>query len=215
MLKIKYQIDNIPLWFKPFYYISTYLGLWLIVFYRWIIQKTCTIIIEGQEFIDLYPSRIEAIWHYRGSMYWLGLQNVTNHVQFSHPLWFMYKIILALRWHGCKVVIGSTGYGGREAADKIVAEIKNGYCCCITPDGPAGPFKEVKKGVLHMCMQSGVPVIPVQCDSSLSFPIFWNWDKKRVPFFFSTITIRYQEPMFVTEENFDDVHKQLAIAMGD
>ncbi len=114
MLKIKYQIDNIPLWFKPFYYISTYLGLWLIVFYRWIIQKTCTIIIEGQEFIDLHPSRIEAIWHYRGSMYWLGLQNVTNHVQFSHPLWFMYKIILALRWHGCKVVIGSTGHGGRR-----------------------------------------------------------------------------------------------------
>lgn len=215
MSLIKYKINEIPLWFKPFYYASSYLGVYFIVFYRWMIQKTCTIIVEGQEFIDLYPSRIEAIWHYKGSMYWLGLQDVTNHVQFSHPLWFMYKIILALRWHGCKVVIGSAGHGGREAADKIVTEIKNGYCCCITPDGPGGPFKEVKKGVLHMSIQSGVPVIPVQCDSSLSFPIFWNWDKKRVPFFFSTITIRYQKPIFVTEENFNEVHKQLAIVMGD
>jgi lysophospholipid acyltransferase (LPLAT)-like uncharacterized protein len=66
-----------------------------------------------------------------------------------------------------------------------------------------------------MSLQSGVPVIPVQCESNLSFPIFWNWDKKRVPLFFSTITIRYQKPIFVTVENFDEIHKELAIAMGD
>jgi lysophospholipid acyltransferase (LPLAT)-like uncharacterized protein len=215
MSLIKYTVTNIPLWFKPFYYFTSYLGAYLIYTYKWTILKTCTIIVEGQEYVDKYPARIESVWHYKGGLYWLGLQDVNQHVQFSHPLWYMFKIIIALRWYGCNVIIGSTGYGGRKAADKIVQEIKKGYCCCITPDGPAGPFKEIKKGVLHMSLQSGAPIIPVQCDSSLSFPIFWNWDKKRVPFFFSTITIRYQKPIFVTEENFKEAHKELAIAMGD
>lgn len=215
MSLIKYEITNIPLWFKPFYYVSSYLGAYLIYFYKWAIQKTCKIIVEGQENVDQHSARIESVWHYKGSLYWLGLQDVKEYVQFSHPIWYMYKIIIALRWYGCKVIFGSTGYGGREAADKIVEELKKGYRCCITPDGPAGPFKEIKKGVLHMSMQSGVPVIPVHCDCSRSFPIFWNWDKKRIPVFFSTITIRYQEPIFVTAENFDECQKQLAIAMGD
>ena len=215
MSLIKYRIKNIPLWFKPYYYFHSYVGAIIIYCYKWLVLKTCKIKIEGQEYIDQNPARIESVWHYIGALYWLGLQDSTRYVQFSHPLWYMYKMIIALRWFGCKVVIGSTGYGGREAADKIVQEIKKGFCSCITPDGPAGPFKEIKKGVLHMSLQSGVPVIPVQCESNLSFPIFWNWDKKRIPFFFSTITIRYQKPIFVTEENFNEAHKELAIAMGD
>jgi len=215
MSLIKYRVGNIPLWFKPFYYVTSYLGAYIIYAYKWLILNTCRIVVEGKENVEKYPARIESVWHYKGSMYWLGLQDVTKFVQFSHPLWFMYKIILLLRWYGCKVVIGSTGHGGREAADKIVQEIKNGYSCVITPDGPAGPLKEIKKGVLHMGLQAGVPVIPVQCESNYSFPIFWNWDKKRVPLFFSTITIRYQKPLFVTKHNFDEVHKILATAMGD
>jgi lysophospholipid acyltransferase (LPLAT)-like uncharacterized protein len=215
MIKFKYEVHQIPLWFKPFFYLTSYLGAYFITFYKWAVLQTCTIIVKGEEYIDQYPGRIESVWHYKASMYWLVLRDVKNYVQFSHPLWFMYKIILALRWHGCKVILGSTGHDGREAADKIVEEIKNDYACCITPDGPIGPFKKIKKGVLYMSIQSGVPVVPVQIQCSNDFPLWYQWDKKRIPFFFSTVIISYQEPMFVTKENFDECNKQLAIAMGD
>ncbi|MFQ6677136.1 MAG: DUF374 domain-containing protein [Fidelibacterota bacterium] len=215
MFKLNYEVTKIPLWFKPFYYLSSYMGALLITFYRWGVLHSCTIHFEGLEFVKPYPSRIESIWHYKGPMYWLAQKNVDHYVQFSHPLWFMYKIILALRWQGVKVILGSAGHSGREAADKIVEEVKKGYACCITPDGPEGPVKVIKKGVLHMSMQSGAPIIPVRVECSHSFRIWYQWDKKRIPFFFSDITIRYQAPIFVSEENFSESFAQLAKSMGD
>jgi hypothetical protein len=103
MSLIKYRVGNIPLWFKPFYYVTSYLGAYIIYAYKWLILNTCRIVVEGKENVEKYPARIESVWHYKGSMYWLGLQDVTKFVQFSHPLWFMYKIILiyvgmGVRW---------------------------------------------------------------------------------------------------------------------
>ncbi len=66
-----------------------------------------------------------------------------------------------------------------------------------------------------MSKQSGAPIIPVRIKAKSFFPIFWNWDNKKIPYFFTTITIKYLEPIFVTEENFNESHTQLTIAMGD
>ncbi len=215
MAFIKYNFYNIPFWFKPFYYLHSYLGAAFIFSYKWLVLKTCKIVIEGQDHLDKHPSRIESAWHHNGSLYWLGLREVNNHVQFMHPAWYMNKIKLAMEWQGCHVIVGSTGHGGKEAADLIVAELIKGHRCFITPDGPYGPQKELKKGVLHMSVQSGVPILPVQVMAKRFFPIFWNWDNKKIPYFFTTITIKYLEPIFVTEENFNESHTQLTIAMGD
>jgi len=211
----KYRVDNVPILIRPFYFILAYFVSAIGRLYWWILQKTCAIELEGTEWIEKHPGRIEAVWHYKSFLYWLSKSHGKNYVQFSHPDWYMMYAIISMRWMGAEVILGSTGHDGKNAADQIVERIKTGKACCVTPDGPFGPYKEIKKGILHMSLQSGLPIIPVRIDCDKYFRIPFAWDKKWIPKLFSTIKISFHNPIYVTENNLDDFDQQLAIEMGD
>ncbi len=210
-----YTVNNVPLLIRPFYLFLAYFVSAIFRLYWWLVQKTCTVEIKGEEWIKKHPGRIEAVWHYKSFLYWSSKKNGNNYVQFSHPDWYMLYAIIVLRWMGSEVILGSTGHDGKEAADQIVERIKTGKASCVTPDGPFGPYKEIKKGILHMSNQSGLPIIPVRVDCDKYFHISFAWDKKWIPKLFSTIKVSFEDPIFVTENNIEDIHQQLAIAMGD
>ena len=83
-----------------------------------------------------------------------------------------------------KIILGSTGHSGRKAADQLVEYLKRGYSTVVMPDGPNGPPFILKKGILHMSLQSGVPIVAMQFISSDYFE-FNTWDRKKLsyPFF--------------------------------
>ncbi len=211
----KYRVDNVPLLIRPFYYLLAYFVATLFRLYWLIIQKSCIIKIEGIEHLNKHPGRIEAVWHYKSFLYWLSKIDAKNYVQFSHPDWYMIYAIINLRWVGSEVILGSTGNNGKEAAHKIVERIKKSKACCVTPDGPFGPYKEIKKGILHMSYQSGLPIIPIQMDCDRYFKLQFAWDKKWIPKFFSNINVRFKKPIYVKDENFDKYIKQITSALGD
>lgn len=66
----------------------------------------------------------------------------------------------------------------------------------INPDGPAGPTKKLKAGVLIMAKESGVPIIPITMDASPKW-IMNTWDNKKQPLPFSKIRIEYHEPIYI------------------
>lgn len=101
-----------------------------------------------------------------------------------------------------------------EPVQQIVGYLKQGYSTVVTPDGPAGPPKILRKGVLQMALKSGVPIIPVQAEAPHACVFFWSWDQKRIPLPFSKVTIRFGEPIYVTEDSLDKARERLQTALG-
>ena len=116
------------------------------------------------------------------------------------------------KW-GFKVVRGSKGKkGSTEATLQMISELKNGHCGAIMVDGPSGPVKVVKDGIVKIAKLSGAPIVPVYWYSSnLTFLKFPTWDKFRLPFFSTHLINLYGEPIYVNPNNTDEEDEQIRL----
>jgi lysophospholipid acyltransferase (LPLAT)-like uncharacterized protein len=94
---------------------------------------------------------------------------------------------------------GSSTRGGTEAMMKIIKALKEGFNAAVTPDGPLGPPKKLKGGVLNMARESGAAILPLYVEAA-SFKSFNSWDKLRLPLPFTKIIVIYGEPFYVPKE---------------
>ncbi len=210
-----YRVDNIPFYLKPLFWLYGYvLGFALYVLII-MLRLTCQIKFEGAESVRGHPTVIFCTWHENTPSAVVVLRRSRRlQIWMAHPAWYMEPVHVLLWLLGVKrLVLGSTGYEGREAATKLVKYLQEGYSAGIAPDGPYGPPKELKKGALHLSAQSKVPLVAVQFRLSKPF-ILRSWDKKRWPYPFSQITVKFSQPIFVTPANFEEKSRELAEALG-
>jgi lysophospholipid acyltransferase (LPLAT)-like uncharacterized protein len=130
----------------------------------------------------------------------------------QHPAAYMKPVHVALHLMGIGVILGSGGEEGRQAADLLEESVREGFSTAISPDGPRGPSGLLKKGVLHIALKSGVPILPVRLATSRGI-VLPSWDKKLVPLPFSTIRVFIEEPLTVTEGNLEEVAEVLTERM--
>lgn len=132
----------------------------------------------------------------------------------SHPAAYMRPAHVMFRRMGVsEVVLGSSGEEGRRAANQIAHLVAEGCSTTISPDGPYGPARVLKKGVLHIAVQSGVPIVPLTIRSS-RFLRLRTWDDKRFPLPFSRITVTVQEPIVVESWNLDEAGARIVRALS-
>src|SRR6476659_7172865 len=62
---------------------------------------------------------------------------------------------------GIGVIRGSTARGGCQVLLEMIRHPDETTHLGITPDGPRGPRRELKPGVVMIASQSGLPIIPV------------------------------------------------------
>jgi len=60
---------------------------------------------------------------------------------------------------GYGLVRGSSTRGGSKAVKGIIKILKNNGEVAITPDGPKGPYRVLKKGLITLAQLSGAPII--------------------------------------------------------
>jgi hypothetical protein len=72
------------------------------------------------------------------------------------------------------------------------------------PDRPAWP-----SAASGTSPQTGVPIVPLRFTLSRAWQLP-TWDSKRLPLPFSTITVRFEQPIFVEARNFDTAMNELA-----
>ena len=87
-------------------------------------------------------------------------------------------------------VRGSSHRGGAGALIALRKALRRGENIGITPDGPKGPPKVLKPGVIKIAQASGCPIVPIH----ISYSGFWelnSWDKFRIPYPFSRIKITF------------------------
>lgn len=217
----RYRVDEVPIIIRPQFYLYGY-GVGLLLFlYLLILRVTTRVKISGRAKLKKDSNHIFCLWH---SFVPLALISATplipvvlDHAPqawMQHPVWYMKPIHVLLRLMGVKkIILGSTGYSGRDAADLLVDHLKQGYSTVLNPDGPSGPAFVIKKGVLHLSLKSCVPVVPLRFSSS-SFRELKTWDRKKFARPFSTIEMNIGEPIYVTSDNFEYAHDLIERKMG-
>lgn len=118
---------------------------------------------------------------------------------------------------GYKIYRGSSSSEGKLALEKIVNDISEISKVVITPDGPRGPAKEIKNGVLSLALKSGLPIIPVRINYHFRKKLK-SWDSFEIPFPFSKCDVTFGEPVFynefITETELELFKKSLADKMS-
>lgn len=106
-------------------------------------------------------------------------------------------------------VRGSTGKEGGTAFRALLARLREGRGVGIAVDGPRGPFGKVHEGGLRLAQHSGLPVVPVHVTPGRHLSLK-TWDRTVVPAPFSSLDIRFGEPLLVGPGD-----EALAAAVGD
>lgn len=106
--------------------------------------------------------------------------------------------------YGMRTVRGSSHRRGIAGFMDMVAEVKNGCCMCITPDGPKGPLYRCHLGVIKLASLSGVPIVPLRIDYASCWRIRKAWDGYAIPKPFSRATLIWGEPIEVPAELTDE-----------
>ena len=99
---------------------------------------------------------------------------------------------------GFKSARGSSGRKGISATRELIKFSLNNSLA-ITPDGPKGPAKQIKDGILYLAYITKLPIVLVAVDASRE-TVFDTWDNFSLPKLFSKISINYGNPIFINSK---------------
>ena len=98
---------------------------------------------------------------------------------------------------GFKTVRGSSTRGGQKALKEMIRLLNSGLPAAITVDGPKGPPKEVKDGIVELAKLKSISIVPLRAIPQKFWFFKKSWDKFRIPYPFTKIIIEYGTPIFV------------------
>lgn len=98
-----------------------------------------------------------------------------------------------------KAVRGSSSRGGARAVTKLLKETENQHIV-ITPDGPRGPARVVKDGIVYVAAKTQKPVVVSGFAASSYWRIKGSWTDQIVPKPFSTVHLMAGKPIYVPED---------------
>jgi lysophospholipid acyltransferase (LPLAT)-like uncharacterized protein len=99
---------------------------------------------------------------------------------------------------GYRALYGSSTRGGARALLGAVRELRAGRAVAFTPDGPRGPRRELKPGVIAAAQRGGAVVVPLHAESDRSWRLH-SWDRLMIPKPFARVRISYGHPFEVAE----------------
>ncbi len=129
--------------------------------------------------IDGTPRHIIAFWH----------ENIllSLHSRWRKPTTAMISrskdgeiVARVLSFYGAETARGSSTRGGEIALREVLRDIRAGRNIAVTPDGPKGPRRVVKEGVVYVAQVSGLPVVPFYFTAKAKKRLR-SWDGQIVP----------------------------------
>ena len=212
---MKYTVQNAPFSLKQLNQLYGFVvgGLMFLTF--GLIRLTQRVEYIGEKHLESSPNHIYAFWHENLPLHFTtNLRMKQPQIWLQHPMLFMKPIHVLVKLMGLtEMAYGSSGNSGKATLERVNSQLKKGYSTMINPDGPAGPTKKLKVGVLLMAKETGVPIIPVTMDASPKW-ILNTWDKKKQPLPFSKITVRYHKPVYISGDFTDVDIRNLEITLS-
>ncbi len=139
---------------------------------------------------------VYAFWHQRQVFFtWT---NRGNHVKVLVSRSADGEIIAqAMRLSRIDACRGSSSRGAVAAARELLEALNEGFDVAVTCDGPKGPARQVKPGILYLAQKSGLPIIPIANATSRRIEFARAWDHFQVPLPFSRGVVIHGPPIFV------------------
>jgi hypothetical protein len=111
-----------------------------------------------------------------------------------------------LRRFRLDVAFGSSSRGGAAVLREIVRRVEKGFDVGLAPDGPKGPRRRAKPGVLAIARLTGLPIIPTAFSAHPARRLR-SWDRTLVPKLGAKALYQYGEPLTVPR-NIDPVDQE-------
>jgi lysophospholipid acyltransferase (LPLAT)-like uncharacterized protein len=108
---------------------------------------------------------------------------------------YLSDLALAL---GYAAVRGSSTRGGARALLGAVRQLRAGRAVAFTPDGPRGPRREMKPGVVAAAQRGGGVIVPIHAQADRAWRLH-SWDRFMIPKPLSRVRITYGRPFEVAE----------------
>ena len=194
-------------------YLISKLGKWVL----FLLYNTNKWNIEGEEkyikLIEQGQSVIISIWHGRVLTFvkQLAYKKYYAVAGTHNDAEIIARICINMGW---KVIRGSSSDKGREAYEAILDALNEpGSLVAMTPDGPKGPAKIPKAGIVKAAQRTGSIIIPAAAHSTKRLG-FTNWDTFYVAKPFGRIEVIYGDPIsFGKEDKFVDCLAKVKEAM--
>jgi lysophospholipid acyltransferase (LPLAT)-like uncharacterized protein len=113
---------------------------------------------------------------------------------------------------GVEQVRGSSSRRGPQALLELASHARKGYDLAVTPDGPKGPRYVVQHGVISLAQVTGLPIIPVTCNTESKICLS-SWDRFQIPLPFSACELILNEPIFVPREADEAIREERRSAL--
>ena len=114
----------------------------------------------GQEGLVRLPQAVIAFWH--------DHLLLMLHSRYRKPVTVMSSqskdgelMVRMYAYYGVASVRGSSTRGGSGALRGMIRSARDGASIAFTPDGPRGPARVVKDGVIYAAQTTGLPIIPI------------------------------------------------------
>jgi len=95
----------------------------------------------------------------------------------------------AMRWIGISSVRGSSKRGASRALRELLDRVRDLHVA-ITPDGPRGPRRQMKTGIIYLASRSGRIIIPTGYACRRAWRIPGSWTDMQLPKPFTRIHAR-------------------------
>jgi lysophospholipid acyltransferase (LPLAT)-like uncharacterized protein len=108
-------------------------------------------------------------------------------------------IARAVRPLGIEAVRGSSTRGGKGALRQILRAYQDGASLAWTPDGPRGPRRQAKLGIVQTARATGAIIVPVAA-AARGHRRLGSWDRMVLPYPFTRITFVVGAPIRVAAD---------------
>ncbi len=100
----------------------------------------------------------------------------------------------AARGWGYRLVRGSSTRSGVSGLRRLVRALSGGGAAAVAPDGPRGPARVAKPGVVAAAQWAGAAIVPVAAAARPAWRL-GSWDRFTVPMPFARVRVVFGEPL--------------------
>jgi len=113
------------------------------------------------------------------------------------------------------IVRGSSTRRGERALVEMIRLVRRGHDTGFAVDGPKGPYKKAKPGIIYLAQKCGIPIVPVSSCAEKKYVFNKAWDKYELPVPFSRAVFMYGEPIkTVKDDNVDKILEELDCSLN-
>lgn len=109
---------------------------------------------------------------------------------------------------------GSSSRGGPSALRGLVRMLKSGVITSIQSDGPRGPARRSKVGIVSLARLSGIPITPVAMSAHPCLR-FRSWDRTILPLPFARVVCAYGPQVHVPAGATDEDEERLRTLLDE